>query len=126
MANLTFSAACELSLAGGMYGNDQVSNGAVCAGAGCGGCSCLVQAPIGGQASFFEYSLAPVYTSTTFADEDFYCVGEAMLIDAADVVDGDSVTAGSQPHDLNGREAGNLRHRAGHRWPRRAGAEGCY
>jgi len=126
MATLTFSSACELSLAGGLYGNDQTGNGAICAGASCGSCSCLTQAPVGGQASFFEYSLAPAYTSTTFADEDFFCVAEAMLINAADVVDGDLATAGSQPHDLNGREAGNFVPTAPDIGGRESGAEGCY
>ncbi len=126
MAALTFSTSCELSLAGGLYGNDQTANGAVCAGAGCPACTCLLQAPVGGQASFFEYSVAPAYTSTTFGAENFFCIAEPTLIDAADVVDGDLVTAGSQPHDLNGREAGNFVPTAPDIGGRESGAEGCY
>ena len=126
MTALTFSTACELSLTGGLYGNDQVGNGGVCAGTACTGCACLAQAPVGGQASFFEYSLPPAFTSTTFGDEDFFCVAEALLIDAADVVDGDLVTVGSQPHDLNGREPGDFVPQAPDIGGREDGAEGCY
>ena len=78
-----------------------------------------------------EYSrsnpvMPPAYTSTTFGDEDFFCIAEATLIDASDVVDGDLTTAGSQPHDLNGREAGNFVPTAPDIGGRESGAEGCY
>jgi parallel beta-helix repeat protein len=126
MASMMFSNTCELSLAGGLYGNDQYGNGAVCAGSGCGGCNCLTQAPVGGQASFFEFALAPAYTSTSFGDEDFFCIAEAMLIDAADVVDGNLGSPGSQPHDLNGSEPGNFVPTAPDIGGRESGAEGCY
>jgi len=123
---LAFSPACELSLVGGLYGNDQVGNGAACAGTACAGCACLTPAPIDGMASFFEYAVPPAFTSTSFGDEDFFCVAEAMLIDAADLVDGDLVTPGSQPHDLNGREPGTFVPKAPDIGGREDGAEGCY
>ncbi|MBA3452970.1 MAG: right-handed parallel beta-helix repeat-containing protein, partial [Deltaproteobacteria bacterium] len=126
MATMTFSTACELSLTGGLYGNDQVANGAVCAGTACTACACLTQAPVGGQASFFEYSVAPAYASTTFGDESFFCVAGTMLIDVADIVDGDLGTAGAQPHDLNGRDPGSFVSTAPDIGGRESGAEGCY
>ena len=86
----------------------------------------MIPAPVGGQASFFEYSLPPAFTSVSFGDEDFFCLAEAMLIDAADVVDGDLATIGSQPHDLNGREPGNFVPTAPDIGGRESGAEGCY
>ncbi len=125
-ATIAFNTACELSLAGGLYGNDQFGNGAVCAGTNCTACACLTPAPVGGQASFFELNLAPAFTTTSFGREDFFCVAEAMLIDSGDVVDGDLVTAGSQPHDLNGREPGNFVPTAPDIGGREEGAEGCY
>jgi len=123
---IAFNSLCELSLTSGIYGNDQFNNGAVCAGSNCAGCACLAPAPVDGQANFFEYNLAPAFTSTTFGREDFFCIAEAMLIDSGDVVDGDLVTPASQPHDLNGREPGNFVPTAPDIGGREEGAEGCY
>jgi hypothetical protein len=98
----------------------------VCAGSNCLACACLTPAPVGGQASFFEYNLAPAFTSTSYGSEDFFCVAEAMLIDAGDVVDGDLTAAGSQPHDLNAHEPGYFVSTAPDIGGREDGAEGCY
>jgi hypothetical protein len=89
------TAACTGPLSPGpAYGNNDFGNTAGC-GVECLACACL---PLG---SFWEYSVDPLYTSTTASDPDFYCLGASSLIDGGDdllVYD----LNGAAPGDFNG------------------------
>ena len=90
------SAACTAPLSSGpAYGNNDFNNlGGSCGGDKCLACACL---PAG---SFWEYSVDPLYTSTTPGDQDLYCLGAAStLIDG-----GDDLLS----YDLNGDAAGDF------------------
>lgn len=89
------SPACTAPLsAGPAYGNNDFNNsGGSCGGGDCLACACL---PTG---SFWEYSVDPLYTSTTAGDPDLYCLGAPALIDG-----GDDLLA----YDLNGDAAGDF------------------
>ena len=91
------SSSCTAPLSSGpAYGNNDFGNtggGSFCS-SECLACACL---PAG---SFWEYSVDPLYTSTTPGDQDLYCLGAAStLIDG-----GDDLLA----YDLNGDAAGDF------------------
>ncbi|NNE18865.1 MAG: right-handed parallel beta-helix repeat-containing protein, partial [Myxococcales bacterium] len=90
------STACTDPLsAGPAYGNNDFDNTAgPCGGDDCLACACL---PAG---SFWEYSVDPLYTSTSVGDPDLYCLGaSSTLIDG-----GDDLLA----YDLNGDASGDF------------------
>ncbi len=90
------SSACTGPLSPGpAYGNNGFDNtGGSCGGNECLACACL---PPG---SFWEYSVDPLYQSTTAGDPHLYCLGvSSTLIDGGD----DLVS-----YDLNGAAAGDF------------------
>jgi hypothetical protein len=91
------SSSCTAPLSSGpAYGNNDFENtggGSFCS-SECLACACL---PAG---SFWEYSVDPLYTSTTAGDQDLYCLGaSSTLIDG-----GDDLLS----YDLNGDAAGDF------------------
>jgi len=89
------SATCAGPLSPGpTYGNNDFDNGS-CGGDKCLSCSCL---PPG---SFWEYSVDPLYTSTTVGDQDLYCLGSSTLIDGGDDLVSYDLN-GDAPGDFNG------------------------
>ena len=104
------SSSCTAPLSSGpAYGNNDFENtggGSFCS-SECPDCACL---PAG---SFWEYSVDPLYTSTTPGDQDLYCLGAAStLIDGGDDLlaydlngDADGDFNGSGP-DIGSREDG--------------------
>ncbi len=96
IASFDTSSSCTAPLSPGpAYGNNDFDNTAgSCGGNECLACGCL---PAG---SFWEYSVDPLYTSTSVGDQDLYCLGAAStLIDG-----GDDLLA----YDLNGDAAGDF------------------
>jgi len=90
------SSACNGPLSPGpTYGNNGFDNsGGSCGGNECLACACL---PPG---SFWEYSVDPLYRSTTVGDRDLYCVApSSTLVDG-----GDDLLV----YDLNGAAAGDF------------------
>ena len=81
--------------AGPRYGNNDFDNASgACGGSECDACACL---PLG---LLWEYSVDPLYSSTTVGDENLYCLGApSTLIDGG----GDLLS-----YDLNGTAAGNF------------------
>ena len=78
------------------YGNNHFDNsGGSCGGDDCLGCACL---PAG---SFWEYSVDPLYTSTTVGDQELYCLGSSTLIDGGDDLVSYDLN-GDAPGDFNG------------------------
>ncbi|MGB9338149.1 MAG: hypothetical protein WCB63_02890, partial [Polyangiales bacterium] len=78
------------------YGNNDFDNsGGSCGGDDCLGCACL---PAG---SFWEYSVDPLYTSTTVGDQELYCLGSSTLIDGGDDLVSYDLN-GDAPGDFNG------------------------
>jgi hypothetical protein len=78
------------------YGNNDFDNGGgSCGGDECLSCGCL---PSG---SFWEYSVDPLYTSTTVGDQDLYCLGSSTLIDGGDDLVSYDLN-GDAPGDFNG------------------------
>jgi len=103
------SSSCTAPLSSGpAYGNNDFDNtGGSCGGNECLACACL---PAG---SFWEYSVDPLYTSTTAGEQDFYCLDpSSALVDGGDDLlsydlngDAPSDFNGSGP-DIGGREDG--------------------
>ncbi len=91
------SASCRAPLSPGTaYGNNDFDNdNGSCGGDKCLSCSCL---PPG---SFWEYSVDPLYTSTTVGDQDLYCLGSSTLIDGGDDLVSYDLN-GDAPGDFNG------------------------
>ncbi|MGB7477841.1 MAG: right-handed parallel beta-helix repeat-containing protein, partial [Polyangiales bacterium] len=79
------------------YGNNDFDNsGGSCGGDDCLACACLP------SASFWEYSVNPLYTSVTAGDPDLYClVAPSTLIDGGDDLVSYDLN-GDAPGDFNG------------------------
>jgi len=111
---------------GGLYGNDQVGNGEVCAGTAC----VWLRVPDAGPGRR-SGELLRVRRAARVHEHELRRRGLLLRRGAdadrhADVVDGDLVAVGSQPHDLNGREPGDFVSTAPDIGGRENGAEGCY
>ena len=91
------SSSCRAPLSPGTaYGNNDFDNdNGSCGGDDCLACGCL---PSG---AFWEYSVDPLYTSTTAGDRDLYCLGAPSLIDGGDDLVSYDLN-GDAPGDFNG------------------------